>query len=52
MLLTRYAGVVMLVPLIQYSSTFVKTAKFAKFYADPEMHKDAIKFVILDKGKI
>jgi hypothetical protein len=45
-----YAGVVMLVPLIQFSSTFVKTSKIAELYASQAAHQELIRFVQLEKG--
>jgi hypothetical protein len=46
-----YAGVIMMVPVIQYSSMFVLTPNIIQYYADPEIHKDSIKFIQFDIGK-
>lgn len=46
-----YAGVIMMVPVIQYSSMFVLTSNVIQYYSDPEIHKDSIKFIQLEKDK-
>ena len=45
-----YAGVIMMVPVIQYSSMFILTSNVIQFYSNPEIHADSINFVQLDKG--
>lgn len=40
----------MLVPVIQYSSIFVKTPNISKYYSDTELHTESIQFVRLDFG--
>lgn len=46
-----YAGIIMLVPVIQYSSMFVLTSNIIQYYSDPEIHTDSINFVQLDNEK-
>jgi hypothetical protein len=46
-----YAGVIMLVPIIQYSSMFAKTSNLIQYYSNPEIQSDSISFVRLDKEK-
>ncbi len=38
----------MLVPIIQYSSMFVKTSNLTQFYSNQEMHSEAALFSQLD----
>lgn len=47
---SSYADVIMLIPVIQFSSMFVKTPKIAEFYSNHELHAECIKFVMLDPG--
>jgi hypothetical protein len=42
----------MLVPIIQYSSMFVKTSNLTQFYSNQEMHSEAALFSQLDLGEI
>lgn len=44
-----YENILMLVPVIQYSSMFVKTYNLTKFYSDHQVQMDSIFFVQLDK---
>ena len=46
----RYANVIMLVPVIQYSSMFVLTSEIIKYYADQSLQALSISFIQLDKG--
>ena len=39
----------MLIPVIQFSSMFVKTPKIAEFYSNHELHAECIRFIMLDK---
>jgi len=47
-----YNGVLMLVPIIQYSSMFTKTSNLIQYYSSQEIQNDSITFIRLDKGEI
>lgn len=49
-LIKSYAGILALVPIIQYSSMFMKTSKLAKFYADQIVQAESSRFCHFDKG--
>jgi hypothetical protein len=46
-----YNGVLMLVPIIQYSSMFTKTSNLIQYYSNQEIQNDSINFVRLDNGR-
>ena len=46
-----YMDMIMLVPIIQYSSMFVKTPKLAEFYSSSDTQTASILFVQMDPGK-
>ncbi len=48
----RYANVIMLVPVIQFSSMFVLTSEIIKYYADQSLQTLSISFIQLDKGSM
>ena len=45
-----YSGVLMLVPIIQYSSMFTKTSNLIQYYSNQDIQYDSINFVRLDRG--
>ena len=47
-----YNGVLMLVPIIQYSSMFTKTSNLIQYYSSQEIQNDSITFMRLDKGEV
>ena len=46
-----YSGVLMLVPIIQYSSMFTKTSNLIQYYSNQDIQNESISFVRLDRGK-
>jgi hypothetical protein len=46
-----YNGVLMLVPIIQYSSMFTKTSNLIQYYSNQEIQNDSITFIRLDKDR-
>ena len=46
-----YNGVLMLVPIIQYSSMFTKTSNLIQYYSNQEIQNDSINFVRLNNGE-
>ena len=45
-----YNGILMLVPIIQYSSMFTKTSNLIQYYSNQEIQNESISFIRLDKG--